>query len=387
MNSKLATNNFVEHETLNSTSNLDSLIFDDEAFSLTLHQQVELRDRYVRAAFAHHLKNCAEYAVFARRLGANKTDLPVGQIPVIPTSAFKAQSLLSVPKQEIAKFCLSSGTRGIQSCVARDRISLERLLGSVRAGISLIESWHEDEVEVLHLGSERKEAGDIWFPYVMSLIELLHPTHHFVRDGTFDVHSAAEMLNSILKRSENHVAVVGPPFRVMELVHHLSSIGGCIGGDDVTVVTGGGWKRFAGAEIPRDEFRKQVRDAFGMSSESQVRDTFNQVELNTVFMECASHRKHVPPWVYARTRDPETLAVQPNGEEGLLSYIDASATSYPAMIVTDDVGTVFEGRCSCGREGTTIEVSRRLNRSAARGCSLALDATAAGSHQLQRQAM
>ncbi|MEN8669512.1 MAG: hypothetical protein ABF318_10345, partial [Ketobacter sp.] len=79
------------------------------------------------------------------------------------------------------------------------------------------------------------------------------------------------------------------------------------------------------------------------------------------------------PWVYASTRHADDLSVQRSGELGLLSYLDASATSYPAFIVTDDVGRVYEGTCPCGREGVTMEVVRRLTRAAARGCAMAID--------------
>lgn len=38
--------------------------------------------------------------------------------------------------------------------------------------------------------------------------------------------------------------------------------------------------------------------------------------------------------------DPETLKPVADGEIGLLSYMDASSTAYPAFIVTDDIGIV-----------------------------------------------
>lgn len=378
MNFPLKTSHGVEHEVLDATSTLDQLIFGEEAFSLPLDEQRQLCEIYVREAFVHHLERCDSYAAFASHSSTEGLGIHLDNIPVMPTAAFKSHLLRSVAAQDIAKTCVSSGTRGVQSQVPRDRPSLERLLGSVQAGVGMIDSWFEDEVEVLHLGPDRKESGDIWFPYVMSLIELLHPTHHCVQGGVFVVPEVAERLARLVARGDKHVAIVGPPFRVMEVVRHLEAQRCTLqAGTGLTVVTGGGWKRFAGQELTPQTFRDQVCAAFGLADAAQVRDTFNQVELNSVFMECSAHRKHVPPWVYARTRDADTLATQPLGELGLLSYLDSSATSYPAFLVTDDVGRVFEGRCACGREGTTMEVVRRLTRVAARGCALALDVAAA----------
>jgi len=168
--------------------------------------------------------------------------------------------------------------------------------------------------------------------------------------------------------------VVGPPFRVLELIELAErSKAQIAGGAGMTVLTAGGWKRFSGQRIERDVFDVRACAAFGLDDVSQVRDAFNQVELNTVFIECAAHRKHVPPWVYAAARDPDRLAVLPAGQIGVMSYLDASATSYPSFIVTDDVGEVTEGPCPCGRIGTTLQVHRRLVTVAQRGCALTLD--------------
>jgi len=81
------------------------------------------------------------------------------------------------------------------------------------------------------------------------------------------------------------------------------------GGTGMTVLTAGGWKRFSGQRIERAVFDPRACAAFGLADESQVRDAFNQVELNTVMIECSAHRKHVPPWLYAAARDPDRLTV------------------------------------------------------------------------------
>jgi long-chain-fatty-acid---luciferin-component ligase len=366
----------VENVVIDATTDLDYLISGEVVFEIPLAEQRDLRERHVRAAFERHADISGRYGDFVRRqLGT--TDLgsiSLGEIPVIPTSSFKQHSVLSVAPEEISKWCVSSGTRGRQSTVGRDRRSLERLLGSIRAGISLIHSWLEDDVEVIHLGPERKEAGDIWFMYVMSLIELSFPTEHFVRRDHFHASEAIERIAKILKEGKQDIVVVGPPFRVQDLAdaieRHQTRLDG---GSRLSVVTAGGWKRLSGISVPRPEFDERISRVFGLREPTQIRDAFNQVELNTVFIECSAHRKHVPPWVYATTRDADRLRPQAVGTPGLLSYLDASAISYPAFIVTDDVGRVDEGECPCGRSGVTMTVERRLTRVSARGCALTLD--------------
>lgn len=371
----------VERIAVAATTDLDHLVADEGVFDLPLARQHTLRDHHVRQALRVHLDSCADYRAFASRRRFQLTAEPseLGAIPLVPSSVFKSRRVLSVAETEVAKWCRSSGTQGAHSTVGRDRTTLERLLGSIRAGVTLIHAWLEDDLEVIHLGPDRSEAGDIWFMYVMSLIELLYPTRHFVRAGVFDVAGAMARIHELVARSDRHLAVVGPPFRVLELMEAIERSGASVaGGPNMTVLTAGGWKRFSGKRIERDAFDARARAAFGLDDTSQVRDAFNQVELNTVFIECAAHRKHVPPWVYAAARDPDRFAVLPAGQVGVLSYLDASATSYPSFIVTDDVGEVSEGTCPCGRIGTTLQVHRRLVSVAQRGCALTLDAGAPG---------
>jgi long-chain-fatty-acid---luciferin-component ligase len=361
---------------VDAMSDLDHLIYREDVFELPFEEQLALRDRHVRETLALHLASCPSYAAYAARInpGLDPWRTPLAEVPVLPTAVFKGQEVISVPSGEVMKWCLSSGTRGLQSRIGRDRASLERLLGSVRAGLSLIESWLEDDLEVVHLGPDRQEAGDIWFMYVMSLIELIYPTHHYVQGGVLNTEAAIARILELLRHRRQHIAIVGAPFQIMELADELERRRLEIpGGSSITVFSAGGWKRLSGVQISRQAFDQKVMQRFGLTQPNQVRDAFNQVELNTVFIECSAHRKHVPPWVYIATRDPEDLRVQPAGTRGVLSYLDASATGYPAFLVTDDLGVVDEGPCPCGRSGVTMRVERRLTRLAERGCALTLD--------------
>ncbi|MGB1059468.1 MAG: long-chain fatty acid--CoA ligase [Ketobacter sp.] len=364
----------LEHQSVPATDDLDYTIFGGESLDLPLSTQREIRETFVRSAFHQHIRGCSEYADFVARKNIDTEHVALDTIPVIPVSAFKEQTLTSLPVAQIEKWSLSSGTRGTQSKVGRDQKSLERLLGSIHTGMEMLGQWHEDQVDVVHLGPTRNEAGDIWFLYVMSLIELIHPTTHFVASGTLQSRQAIDRIIDTLHRSDQDIIVVGAPFLVIELTNVIEHRQLDIAAQDrLMVVTAGGWKRHSGMELTRAAFNERVCRVFGLSSDAQVRDIFNQVELNTAFVECSAHRKHVPPWVYASTRHADDLSVQRSGELGLLSYLDASATSYPAFIVTDDVGRVYEGTCPCGREGVTMEVVRRLTRAAARGCAMAID--------------
>jgi long-chain-fatty-acid---luciferin-component ligase len=364
-------------ETLLSVGALDELIFsDDRVWALPIIQQQILRERFVREAFAHHMAHCPPYAQFVRRrLGLAQSaiaSLELRDMPVIPTSAFKAGRILSVDEQAIAKWCLSSGTQGLRSHIGRDQATLERLMGSVRAGTTLISDAYEHEMQVLNLGPDKAEAGDVWFPYVMSLIELSYPTTSYMRQGHIDW---AWVISDLAQLASGHdqVAITTPPAFLHELLSAMKTRERRLDfGDRLTIITAGGWKQKQGASIKRDALAQAAVSAFGMAAPHQVRDAFNQVELNTVLFECSAQRKHLPPWVAAFARSAFDLSAMPCGSTGLLSFLDASAHSYPAFIVGDDLGIVHDEECPCGVPGVTVSFVRRVAHRDARGCALSL---------------
>ncbi len=360
---------------LEPVSEIDRLLFTERGREDDLQDDLLLRTELVRESVIDHLDRCPAYASFARHLDFEVESLKdpsdLERVPQLPTTAFKRGPVVSMPLEATAKLCTSSGTQGSVSTVYRDRTTIERLLGTVGRGIELLGEWYEDDVHVLNLGPDQVEAGDLWFAYVMSLIALMHPTRHAVVEGSFDPDAALRDLEQMASSVPAPV-VIGPPSLVMRVAGAALKRGG-VPLASLTVVTAGGWKRDDGKRTERAELSDMVVRAFGMDDDRQVRDAFNQVELNTVMIECACHRKHVPPWLHVITRSLSTLAPVAEGEPGLLSYLDPSAASYPCFIVADDLGTVHNGPCDCGWPGRTLTVMRRLERSESWGCALKMD--------------
>ncbi|PRP98264.1 Acyl-protein synthetase, LuxE [Enhygromyxa salina] len=351
---------------------IDGLIFaEDPWYELPLDRQRELGEALIRQALREHLARCPAYRDYYERSGAAEPEaVALADIPLVSTRVFKFADLRSVEPEAVERWYRSSGTSGQPSRVPRDRASLERMVGSVHGSVGLLADWDEDEVAVINLGPGRERVEDVWFQYVMSLIEALYWSESRVPRDEAALDEISSLAQALLADYE-HLIVVGPPFHVLDLCEHMERRGVQLqAGERATILTAGGWKRFGGRAIPKPQFRAAVARRFGLASEAQVRDVFNQVELNTVLFECEAHEKHVPPWVHVAARDPETLQPVGFGEEGMMSYLDASCSAYPCFIVTEDVGIVRQGRCACGREGTRVEILRRLESRAAKGCAL-----------------
>jgi long-chain-fatty-acid---luciferin-component ligase len=364
----------VEHKVLNLVPVIDRLVFGSAD---SCQDEEQLRFELVRESVERHIHGCELYARFAERVGFTpellREPVDLVRVPQIPTLAFKRTTIVSGPQQDIAKRCTSSGTLGRTSVVHRDRTTIERLLGSVQRGLAPLGEWYDGEVGVLNLGPRQAEAGDLWFAYVMSLVELTYPTEHAVQAGRFDALRALERLRATALEYQQ-VAVIGPPALMLTLAQVASEDDrGLPPGDALTFITAGGWKRASGDAIDRVAFTDRLMDTFGLPGPERVRDAFNQVELNTVMIECSQRRKHVPPWLEVIVRDTHTLKPIEAGATGLLSYLDPSATSFPCFIIGDDLGSVRNGPCSCGWHGRTLSLERRVARPEDWGCALKMD--------------
>ncbi len=334
-----------------------------------------LRAELIREAYEGHVETNAAYRRYAAALGVDPAaGMPnLDAVPLLPSSVFKRPdlTLASVPDDEIIKRCTSSGTSGSRSVVPRDETTLGRFLGSITAALpALFRMERAGRHRGIVLGPTTAEAGDLWFSYAIACLTLVMQTEYFEAGGVFAPGQASDAIAAHVEAGL-WPAVIGPPARVLAVCREVANrrtfppfpAGGF-------VITAGGWKGDHARAIRPDAFRAEVRAALQVPDASQIRDSYNMVELNSTIHECAAHHKHVPPWVEVQARDPATNRVLEPGREGILAFLDPSATSYPCFILSEDFGVVFDGTCPCGRAGARLRVTRRLNRVEARGCAL-----------------
>ncbi|MDI7191034.1 hypothetical protein [Leptospira santarosai] len=359
---------------------LDSIIFNREDWDMMEPMEsLDLRISAIKESVRHHISNCKEYASFANRMEFDPEKIMDPQdlykIPQIPSSIFKMKEIVSVPQKNIVKRFESSGTSGVKSKIARDEISLARLSGSLRGSSHVWDNVIgnldlEEDIKVIHLGPPRQEAGSIWFSNVMGLIELEADTNHVMRNGKIDWKDVKVQIISALKDFKR-VIVVGAPFLVKELsdTTHFKEING---GEKLCFVTGGGWKKFSGSPLQQKEMIDEAFQKFQLRHRHQFKDVFNQVELNCALVECSEGKLHAPPWLEIIVRDPFSLNAMDAGKEGILSYLDPTAHSFPCFFIGEDIGIKNDSPCKCGRTTHSISITRRLKISSHHGCSLQL---------------
>jgi len=361
---------------LSAQTDLDHLLYNTRGLlDLESERHRKVAVEFIAASFRSHHERCEVYRRLCTAEGVEPAsirgwdDLP--RIPLIPAASFKRRHICSVDGEDVVKLCTSSGTRGGRSIVARDHVTLERFIAGTGVLVDQLLA-PVDHAQVFNLGPDDEEAGDLWIAYVLSAMQIRFSTRHYVSDDTLRLSALVRDLRAA--QDQRQCIVVGPPVLFLHLVEHLEAESQALdlGRTNSFIVTAGGWKRFEGSAISRRELTQRLCRRLGLG-ETSVRDAFNMVELNTVLLECERNRKHIPPWLVASARDPSNLRCRPDGEPGLLAFLDASARSYPGFVLSDDIGWLDADRCPCGRRSPTLQFERRVERVEARGCALKLD--------------
>ena len=327
----------------------------------------------VAAVFAlHYDRNeffraqCEASGVTPALVGTSRANLAL--IPVLPVQMFKqpdAHVLLSVPLTDIELEIRSTGTGGVPSVARRDSETVTRtalaILGQYRDFFGISNGAG------LFLCPSTAEAPEMGMVKVFNLLNGLFDDHvYVVRDYAFDPREAFDYLQRWDGFMTRHI--IGPPFLVNRLLRFLEF-------EDIElkldpeslVITLGGWKRYTGESISRDDFNAKIERYLGVPHHS-VRDMYGLIESNMLAIECVHHRKHVPPWCYVSIRDVNDIAAElAPGGTGAIAILDGLSTSYPGFILTEDIGDVDESPCPCGRVGQAVTFRRR-GQGAELGC-------------------
>jgi long-chain-fatty-acid---luciferin-component ligase len=332
----------------------------------------------IRDAFDYHFQRnefyraqCVAAAVDPADIGC-RADLP--RIPLLPVSMFKrpdAHVLLTAPLADIELEIRSTGTGGVPSVARRDTETV------TRAGIGIFGSYRDffavSKGAGLFLCPSTAETPEMGMVKVFNLLNGVFDDHvYVVRDYAFDPQEALDYLSKWGGNMTRHI--VGPPFLVNRLLRFLEFEEIEVKLDpDSLVITLGGWKRYTGESISREEFDEKLSRYLGVAPD-RIRDMYGMIESNMLAVECEHHRKHVPPWCYVSIRDVQNPAVElPAGKTGGIAILDALNTGYPGFLLSDDVGEVDESACPCGRNGQTVSFRRRRQGAELGCCAVSIE--------------
>ncbi len=351
----------------------------DRVFRLPIEEQKALKASLIAENFRFHYENNAYYRGLCEQQGVTPSDIrhydDLIKIPLIPVSQFKrtdTQKLLTLGLDKIEVEMRSTGTSGIPSVTRRDSETVTQ--GFLAVWAMYREFFQFSSGAILLLMPSPEEVPEMGMIKVSNMLGGLVDTSRFiVKRATFDPQDAVALLMQWENDHTRHI--VGPPFLVHKFVQHLKRQDIRLKLDRETkIITMGGWKRFTGEAIPREEFNRECAEYLGVQPE-QIRDIYGLIEGNLMAIECSHHWKHVPPWVHFSIREPDDFRKEiHDGRRGVLAIIDPTCLAYPSYILTEDLVYLDETpSCPCGRNGQKVNIIGRLTGAEVGCCAINLD--------------
>lgn len=342
------------------------------AFSLSSDEKKPLFMDMLSELTYLHKKNSPVYHHIVSKINPLPRVRTIDDFPFIPVRLFKFLDLVSVPKSEIFKVVMSSGTTGgnvskiyldktnaaMQSKVLG--IIMAEFLGSNRKPMVVVDS---DTIIKDRVQFNARTAGVIGF-------SMFGFNHLYCLDSSMGLKKKV-LEEFLLEKNESGIFAFGFTFVIWQfLLGYLKKRGIRLDfGENSFLLHGGGWKRLVDEGVSNDEFKVALKERCGFG---RIHSYYGMVEqAGTIFMECEDGFYHTSNYSDILIRDPLTFRVLPFGVSGLIQVISLLPYSYPGHnLLTEDLGVCFgEDNCICGRKGKYFQVHGRMKSSEPRGCS------------------
>lgn len=344
-----------------------------ELYAMPEEQLAEIKLFLIKEAFDYHYENNKFYRNACIEKGISFDAIErfedLAKIPLVPVELYKSNDshkLLSVGLNDVELEMRSTGTSGIPSVSRRCTNTIDNALVGVYAMYR--EFFKISKGAGLYLCPSAEEIPEMGMIKGLNMLAGLLDTHRFmVRNESFIPEDAVEQLNIWQNRFSRHI--IGPPFLINRFIRYLKAANIKLKLDKSSyVITLGGWKRFSGEMLSRQQFNQECIEYLGLE-EGQIRDIYALVESNMVAIDDEYGEKHVSPFVHFSVRDPKQLDREvAAGETGQLAILDPLSRSTPGFLLTEDLVRLLPGQSASGRSGQRVQYIMRLPESKEFGC-------------------
>ncbi|MDR1639010.1 MAG: hypothetical protein LBC41_16045 [Clostridiales bacterium] len=358
---------------------ISELIRSSDYFYEDAAAQNEVKVRLISEAFSYHRSRNKHYKGVCDEAGAAgleiKTVEDIGKIPLLNIQEFKqadSSKLLTSRLSEIEFEMRSTGTTGVPSISRRDYESCNNAFAYIMGLYR--DFFHIANGVGLYFSTSLEEMPEMGMVKALNFMNATLDTADFlVRGVTFDNERAIADLKKWEGKFTRHI--LGAPFLLSMFVDYLKLKDVRLTLDKSSkIITMGGWKRYSGIQIPREELAEKCHEYLGVDA-GQIRDMYGLVECNTLAIECENNIKHIPATTHMSIRNMENPEIEEkDGNHGLVAIYDPSSHSYPAFILTEDIGVIERGKaCECGRLSDTIRIVGRAPKAETGCCAIRLD--------------
>jgi len=306
-----------------------------------------------------------------------KSEADLERIPFVGVTAMKYFLLTSLPDAAAVLRLTSSGTRGQKTQIWFDEASLARvqsMLDGLWAQEGLVSNEPTNYVNFIY---DPEQAKDLGIAFSVKNEQRFTPILESYFTIRKNAHGAWEFQKDETIRRLRKYAEAGEPVRILGVPSFIYELLQALEGEppirlnpNSFLLTGGGWKAAEDKSVTRQQFRQLVTDRLGIPDEN-MRDGYGMAEHSAPYIECRNHRFHIPVYNRILVRDPETLAVLPDGKTGLLEFITPFNAMMPNLaILSTDLGYLDPEPCLCGWTAPTFTLVGRGGLVKHKGCAI-----------------
>ncbi len=332
--------------------------------------------------FAYQFQANLPFRKFCERRG--KTPRGVWSwrdIPPVPIAAFKELTLACAPVEHAIACFMTSGTTHPEKRGKHYHFTLDVYDASAATFFKANVLPDVPEIRFLILGSPPEmlpHSSLAHFLGVMSCRFGASGTDFYIGNEGLEVDHLVAGLRAAAGAGEP-VCLLGASFAFVHFLDVCTQKGlrfRLAAGS--RVMDTGGFKGRS-REVPQDALYALVAERLGVPASHCV----NMYGMTELSMQCydsplrcralgrrEAHMMEAPPWARTVILDPETLAVLPEGEQGVICHYDLANCSSVVGILTEDLGVATQ-------EG--FKFLGRVRGSESRGCSVSVDEMLAGS--------
>ena len=301
----------------------------------------------------------------------------LSKIPPLFVGIMKINTFCNFEMKDIEMVLTSSGTKGQKTQAFFDSKSLARLT-DMASSCFKDSGWTSDvPAHIFVMGydiREEKNLGTSWSNnQLLSLVPGKSVNWTILKNdkGEFEFDYKYWAKKIVELGADAPIRLTGFPAFMCQLAYEVAKIKPGFKAKEGSFITaGGGWKNHKGVQLTHKDFAVLMEENLGISA-SSIRDTFGMAEHGVPFCSCSAGNYHIPIYSRILIRDPLSLKVLPDGEEGLMNLITPYNLAQPNISVLATDLAVIKENCSCGIQGKYIASIRRGGISKNRGCAIA----------------
>jgi hypothetical protein len=326
--------------------------------------------------FAYQFRRNSPYRKFCERRGKTPDTVQSwSEIPPVPIAAFKELTLTCEPVEHAVAFFMTSGTTNPEKRGKHYHFTLEVYDASAATFFKANVLPDVPRLRLLVLGSPPNflphSSLSHYLRVMCCLLGAAGSDFYIGEEGL-----EADRLEADLRaagQTGQPVCLLGASFAFVHFMDVCAekSLRFDLPSGSRVMDTGG----FKGRsrEVPQDALYSLVAEYLGIPASHCV----NMYGMTELSMQCydsplrrrvlgreEAHVMETPPWARTIILDPETLAILPEGEQGIICHYDLANCSSVVGILSEDLGVATpEGFRFLGR----------VKGSASRGCSVSVD--------------